>query len=377
MTTKPLRILEVVDTLDAGGMEAQLVSLINRLDPAQFEFEVVCLRHAGVNAARLNPRVKVTTLDKADGFQLSALMQLYHKILRGSFDVIHTHNWAPLVYAGLGTAGGLLCSLFHGEHSQLNSREMSASRLLLRKVLYRFCNAVHTVSAGQKEELQEIGLSHKRLWPLVNGVDTERFFPLHDNDARNILRKRLIPHSEDEFWIGMVARFGAYKRHKELITAFESLSSSYPHVRLVLVGDGGPEKERVLRQVKSSLAQQQIYLAGYQTEPLQWYQAMNILVVPSANEGLSNATLEAMSCGIPVLSNTICGARELIGENEAGWIEDLSTLEKLTKSLHSVLQTRSDTLQKLGRSGRARSESMFSWHGMAHRYSEALRTVAH
>lgn len=373
---KPLRVLEVVDTLDAGGMEAQLVALINRLDPAKFEFEVVCLRHAGVYAPKLRQGVILHVLNRPPGFQWKAARQLGQIARQGRFGIIHTHNWAPLVYAALGTRGGRTHRILHGEHSQFNHDETTTRRLWLRRQLYKCCAGVHTVSAGQKEELLRLGLSHPHLWPLVNGVDTQRFQPLSVPSHRAALRERMIPGSTQDFWLGMVARFGAYKRHRELIKAFEAVAPGNPHSRLILVGDGGPEKNAVMKQIEASPLRDRIHCMGYQADPVPYYQAMDLLVVPSANEGLSNATLEAMACGVPVLSNTICGARELIGDDEAGWVADLASLETLQTTLQRALSLSDTDLQKHGKSGRLRAVAQFSWDGMARRYEETFRACA-
>lgn len=374
--SKPLRILEIVDTLDAGGMEAQLVALINRLDSAQFEFQVVCLRHAGICAQKLKKEVMVHSLKKQPGFKWKTTMQISRIAWQGNFDLIHTHNWAPLIYAALGSFGGKSHPILHGEHSQLNKNETRPLRLWLRRMLYKCCSLTHTVSSGQKEELLRLGFSRHSLCSLVNGVDTTRFQPLLNQTERSDLRERLIPGSAQDFWIGAVARFGAYKRHRELITAFENSTGTNRHSRLILVGDGGPEKENVLMQIKASPLRERIHCVGYQADPVKYYQSFDLLVVPSSNEGLSNATMEAMACGVPVLSNAICGAHELIGEDEAGWITDLRSVESLRDVLQSLLQRPLSDLQERGKSGRARALKYFAWESMAQRYADTFHACA-
>jgi|JI6StandDraft_1071083.scaffolds.fasta_scaffold00181_40 glycosyltransferase involved in cell wall biosynthesis len=356
-----LKILEVVDSLDAGGMEAQLVALLNRLDPQRFHFHVVCLRHEGVHAARLRDGIQVTALHKADGFRWKVVRQL-QGILQDGYDLVHTHNWAPLVYAALGSRGGLSASLFHGEHAQLTSAEKSWKRLWLRRLLYRSCTGVHTVSAGQRKELQECGLRHQRLVALINGVDTRRFHPAEK--------------SAMDRTIGIVARFGSFKRHAALLEAFEKVAANHTEARLLIVGDGGPEKDAVSRLVESSAIRAQITMAGYQSDPVPWYRKMDALVVPSSNEGLSNATMEAMACGVPVLSNDICGAHELLGADEGGWVRNLSTVDKLATELEMLFSVSRDTLIDQGRKGRERVERLFSWDGMAQAYEQAFKDCA-
>lgn len=356
-----LKILEVVDSLDSGGMEAQLVALMNRLDPERFQFRVVCLRHEGVNAQRLKKNIPVTALHKAEGFQWNVVRKL-QAVFQEGFDLVHTHNWAPLVYATFASRGGKHIPLFHGEHSQLNAAEMNWKRLWLRRLLYKACAGIHTVSAGQREELQSCGIRHNKLLALINGVDTERFHP-----AERLAEDRVI---------GIVARFGYFKRHAALVEAFEKIAGHHADASLLIVGDGGPEKEAVHRQLEISPARERITLAGYQSDPVPWYQKMDVLVVPSSNEGLSNATMEAMACGVPVLSNDICGAKELLGTDEGGWVRDLSTVDKLAVELEKLLEMPSNALRQHGRNGRERVERLFSWDGMARAYAQAFSDCA-
>jgi glycosyltransferase involved in cell wall biosynthesis len=372
---KTVRVLEVVDTLEAGGMEHQLVHLINRLDPERFHFEVCCLRHAGVNADKLNHGVPVHTLRKAEGFQWSAVNGL-RGILQKGFDVVHTHNLSPLIYAALATWGGIT-PIFHGEHAQLTPAEFSRKRLWQRRLLYRCVKAVHTVSSGQREELIRAGLHHPRLTAILNGVNTDHFRPTASCEERRTIQARLgIDVSEDCQWIGIVARFGAYKRHADLIQAFESLASDHPKTRLLMLGDGGPEKERVLKMAQESPMASRIHWAGYQSDPAPWYQIMDLLVVPSLNEGLSNTTLEAMSCAVPVLSHDNCGAREMIRDHEGGWVRDLAGVEALKLALTETLPALPKTGPVVGRAGRERVSQHFSWTGMAEEYSVWLEACA-
>jgi glycosyltransferase involved in cell wall biosynthesis len=356
-------------------MEHQLVHLINRLDPERFHFEVCCLRHAGVNAGKLKPGVPVHTLQKPEGFQWSAVRGI-RGILRQGFDVVHTHNLSPLIYASLATWGGVT-PIFHGEHAQLTPAEFTRKRLWQRRLLYRCVRAVHTVSVGQRDELIRSGLRHPRIIAILNGVNTDHFRPSASSEERSKTKARLgLDVSEDLQWIGIVARFGSYKRHADLIQAFESLAVNHPRTRLLMLGDGGPEKERVLRMARESHLASRIHWAGYQSDPAPWYQVMDLLVVPSLNEGLSNTTLEAMSSAVPVLSHDNCGAREMIRGQEGGWVRDLAGVEALKQALTETLSALSKTGPAAGSAGRDRVSRHFSWSGMAEEYSVWLEACA-
>jgi len=374
-TTHPVRVLEVVRSLASGGMETQLVALMNRLDPARHHFEVCCLHQAGVKAAQLDPRIPVHVFEKPDGFQWSTVSRLRSLLAQG-FDVVHTHNLGSLIYAALATYGGRTCAILHGEHSQFAPDEQNWKRRWQRRLLYPCCAAVHTVSAGQKDEWQAAGIGHHRFTALVNGVNAERFRPCDNVEERAALRARLRIGQPGDVLIGIVGRFGDFKRHLDLIAAFEKIAPNFPQAQLVMVGDGGPLKDRVLARAQSSCAAARIHWAGYQSDTLPFYQALDLLVVASTNEGLSNVTLEAMSCALPVLSHDNCGARELLGADIGGWVRDLGTVEALATGLKQILALPATDLANQGTRGRARVLTNFSWQGMADQYSAWFHACA-
>lgn len=370
MGLKKLRILQVVDTLDAGGMEGQLVSLLNRLPEQQFSFHVHCLRHGGFHASRLRPGIGLSEGNKPLGLRHEPLWQL-HRLLRQPWDLCHSHNWAALLYAQGATLGGRRVPILHGEHAQCSAAELKPLRRWLRARLYRGCQAVHTVSHEQRHQWLAHGLGHRNLLTLQNGVDTQRFTP----GDRVAARARLGLPQEAKI-IGMVARFGEHKRHLEVIEAFHHIHQQLPEAHLLLVGDGGPRRAAVHAAAKASSQARQIHLVGLQSEMPAWYQAMDLLVVASLNEGLSNATLEAMSCGVVVLSHEVCGAHEALGKDEAGWVREMKLVDDIASQILKFFGNPRDWQTDMARAARQRAVSRFSWQAMAEAYAEAFTRFA-
>jgi len=369
---QPIRVLEVVDTLDGGGMEKQLVALINKLGQNGFEFEVCCLRYPGVYAANLDPLHLVHALGKPEGFHFATAIRL-HKLIRRGFDLVHTHNLGPLVYAALATLGGAVCPIFHGEHSQFTPSDARPRRIWQRRLLYRFCSAIHTVSATQCDELSRLRISHPAIFPLINGVNTNVFRPARDAFEKRTLRAAHGIPWPDSLLFGIIGRFGLFKRHLDLIEAFEQVANYHPHCRLLVAGDGGPTKVQVLERMRDSAHASKMFWCGHQQEIAPFFRMLDLLVVPSSNEGLSNVSLEALASGVPVLSNAVCGADELIQPGHGGWVRDLSTVSRLAEALNETLSLPANRLHLAGCLGRKRAENMFSWDAMSQRYADRLR----
>lgn len=367
----PITILHVVFSLDPGGLENGIVNLSRALVPKGFCTHVFCLERPGRFADRLDSG-SVEAFGKSPGFSLGAVWALYRCIQRVNPQVVHTHNLGPLIYGSFATVFGRFRPLLQGEHSQLTEAELTPRRLFQRRWLYRACTRIHTVGEGLKRQLIEMGFCATRIDSIANGVDTDRFYPC--SQKRERMRQTLGMTSSARV-IGIVGRFGPHKRHQVLIEAFSRLALRSRDLYLLVVGAGGPEAEAVRVQANGSAVAARIHLVGFQERPEDYYRCMDLLVVPSVNEGLSNAVLEAMACAIPVLSHTSCGSSEAIVPTQTGYTADLTTPEAIEEQISTILSA-AEALPELGTRARARVMNKFSLAVMAERYSELYRAVA-
>lgn len=365
----PLRILHVVDSLAAGGMENGIANMAHALEPRGFEMHVACLTRRGVFADRMPAPGRVVALDKQGGFTPAAVWRLARHISRVRPALIHSHNLGPLIYSSLATVAGRRIPVIQGEHSQLTDDERSPRRLRQRRILYKTCRSIHTVSDGMRNELLGFGFPREKIRAIRNGVDTQRFEPGDRAEAR---RRWNIP--EEALVVGMVGRFGPFKGHDVLLDAFTLLAGQLPSLHLLIAGGGGSEEQRIRERIQGLEARQRIHLAGFQPEPRDCYQAFDLLIIPSINEGLSNAALEAMACGIPVLGNPGCGHEEILTQGEDGWIADLRTPGQLASALATRL-AQPESLLHCGRRARQKIETHFSLRSMADAYEHLYRTT--
>ena len=365
-----LRILHVAFSLDAGGMENGIVNVSNALSAEDFEVHACCLARGGEFVARfLDAGRRVHVLGKREGFSLSTVAALASHIRRLSPDIIHTHNFGPLIYTVL-AAPAAGSRIVHGEHAELTPSELAPHRRLMRLLLYHCVRRVHTVSHSLRESLIRQGFPAAKMEVIVNGVDTARFQPESREAAR---RATGLPvHGTI---LGLVGRFGPFKRHAELIEAFEQLAPFHPDLELLFAGGGGPLEERTRKRAAASPFASRIHFAGFQLDPRPWYRSLDLLVLPSVNEGLSNALIEAMACGIPALGHTACGNAEVIEDSANGFLRDLSTPGQLRDSIARILAAR-DTLPAIGRAARLTIETSFTFPGMVAGYERLYRRMA-
>jgi glycosyltransferase involved in cell wall biosynthesis len=369
-----LRIVHVVTSLDPGGLENGVVNLANHLDPERFQTAIICLERVGAFRARLKANTSVECLEKEPGFRVGAVHRLRRLFWQFAPDVVHSHNIGPLIYSALALwSGPRKWSLLQGEHAELRPDEKTFRRLWMRRICYQACRRVHVVSAGLGEELASIGLSRKKISVTLNGVDLGRFCPVSPERRHDLRARHGIP--ENAFVLGVVGRFGELKRHVRLLESFDALAGAVPRLHLLIVGDGGPERARVLARMEASPFRGRITWAGFQLEPSLFNQMMDLLVIPSENEGLSNAMLEAMASGVPCLANTACGASEVIQDGVNGLLRTLQSPDALAAAIQEALLA-PGLLASLGQSARETARLRFSLATMMETYSKLYREVA-
>jgi glycosyltransferase involved in cell wall biosynthesis len=366
----PLRVLHVVTSLEPGGMENGICNIARALASRGISTSVACLERSGPFAARLPDPAAVEVLGKRSGFSARAVVALWRTIQRRKPRVIHTHNLGPLIYGALATFGGRSTALIHGEHSQLAPWEMTPKRLKQRRVLYRACRAIHTVSDAQRQELIRLGFEASAITTINNGVDTSHFRP---GDRATARRHMSLP--TNALIVGLVGRFGPHKGHRTLLTAFAEIAPAFPRAVLVFLGGGGSEEAAIAQGIAAHPNGDRIVVTGFRSDLAQCYPALDLLVLPSTNEGMSNVALEAMACGVPVLANSGAGNEAIITNGMDGWVADLRQPERLAALLGARL---SDpvTLLTAGEKARQTVESRFSLVQMVDAYERLYRRVA-
>ena len=368
-----ITVLHVVDSLNPGGMENGVVNVAGQLAPLGLRTHVACLRDRGSFADRLPDPQAVTLLGKGSGFSFNSVSALQAAIKRIRPDVVHTHNLGPLIYAILATLGGTSVPVLHGEHGQIQPQDLTPRRMATRRLLYKFCHTVHTVSGSLLEGLRSMKLRARRMVAITNGVDCDRYSPAKDKKLAKAALK-VLPPTETTV-LGIVGRFVALKRHLMLLSALEPVMSQLPDVHLLVVGDQGPERDTIVEAMRTHPHKERIHWLGMRSDMDACYPAMDLLVSSSEVEGLSNAVLEAMACGVPVLAHKACGNSEAVVSGQGGFLYELPDGPSLTRALMEILNQPA-TLHDQGLKARERVESEFSIRSMANGYHRIYKELA-
>lgn len=362
-------IAHVVHHFRVGGMENGMVNLINHMPRERFRHVVICLD----DYTDFKSRIQRTDADfyalaKPAGRDISWYFRLWQLLRTLSPDIVHTRNLSAIEGQFVAAAAGVRMRI-HGEHGRdvfdLNGKNRKYN--LLRKLVRPLVGHYIAVSKDLEQWLIDtVGVGKARVSQIYNGVDTTRFHPREDK--RNIGPTGFAEN--DAFVIGSVGRMAEVKDYPNLIRAFirmlEIDPSSRQRARLVIIGDG-VSRETCLSLLKQANAEQLAWLPGERTDVAELMRNMDLFVLPSLGEGISNTILEAMASGLPVVATHVGGNPELVIEAQTGTLVPVSDPEALAHTLLGYLRDRSK-LEAHGRNSLERIESHFSIPAMVHGY---------
>lgn len=375
MMDRRIRVLHVIPSLDVGGMENGVVNVINGLPAARFDHHVACLLHTGPLAARLRAGVDVTELhagrhDPTATWRLARCMRRYRP------HVIHARNWSCWPDAAVArrlVGGGRLVWSIHG---WTTDQRMSRTRALACRQLARWTDALAAVCRDAAASFAaETGVGLRRFDVLYNGVDADRFRPSTNRDA---LRGEL-GFDAGAFIVGAVGRLDPIKNYGLLLDAVATLrrtagaTSSRP-LAVWFVGDG-PEEASLRERAKAQGVEDVVRLLGRRSDVPRLLAAMDVFVLTSLREGMSNAILEAMACGVPVIATDVGGNREMIVDGRTGWLIESGDAAALASAI-GRLAGDAAARRAMGECGRERVESMFSLPRMMDAYARTYERLA-
>ncbi len=371
---QPPLIAHIVHRFDVGGLENGMVNLLNRISPARYRHAVICLDGYGDYRLRItNPAVTFFALHKRPGKDLGLYRRLAATLRGLAPDLVHTRNLSALEGQFVAAWCGVPARV-HGEHGRdvFDLEGKNRKYNLLRKLARPFIHRYIAVSQDLERWLVEtVAVPRARIRQIYNGVDTERFRPATGPRRASPCPGMPASFAEGEtVLIGSVGRMAAVKDFPTLVRAFARVVATRPalraRLRLAIVGEG-PARQACLELARAAGLADQVWLPGERTDVPELLRAMDVFVLPSLGEGVSNTILEAMASGLPVIATRVGGNPELVEEGVTGRLVPPGDPEALARALLEYLDDPA-RLAREGRAARARVEARFSMGAMVRAY---------
>ena len=368
--TAPPLIAHIVFRFDYGGLENGVINLVNHMPEHAFRHCVVALTEASDFQKRLNkPGVAVHCIGKRPGKDPGSYIRLYRLLRSLRPTIVHTRNLGTLeclIVAWLARAPIRI----HGEHGwDIYDPDGTKKKYrILRRFISQFIDRFVTVSDELSEWLAStVGIPKAKITRICNGVDTDKFHPGEQRSREN-LPPDVFP--QDCVIVGSVTRFSAIKDPLNLVNAFIKFRQwsrrGADHARLLMVG-GGEMQNEAQKNILDAGLQSAAWLTGSRDDIPEMLRKMDVFVLGSLREGISNTILEAMASGLPVIATATGGNHELVVDGVTGRLVPPSDPDALADALESYVSD-ADTRERHGRSARKRACSQFSVSAMVDGY---------
>ncbi|MBI3802811.1 MAG: glycosyltransferase [Nitrospirae bacterium] len=352
----PVTVLHLISRLPSGGVENQLRKVVRLYDRRLFRPIVCCMKEKGETGEAIErdgtPVIVLNRMQRHT-FDLR-LVGLLRRLMREQrVTILRTHQFHANLYgriAAISAGVPVILPSFHNTYARRKRH-----RSVVNWLLARGTDRLITVSDAVKRDLIRYDhLPEEKIKVIHNGCDIDRFMrPALQEDLRV---KWKIPAAAPV--IGTVGRLAKEKGQALLIEAVSLLQSEFPDLHLIIVGEG-PEREALEKEGARRGLGNRLILTGLQREVPDYLALMNLFVFPSLNEGFSNALLEAMAAGKPVIASDIVENVEILPSEKFGLRVPPNDAGALAEKIRFLLKNPSEA-EAMGRRAQARVAAEFT-----------------
>ena len=324
------------DSLSAAGNDVRLFAPTSNLPPTIKQTQ----RSSGVHVTRFGAHKRVDdTL--VDWFEL-----IVEEHKREPFDLIHAY-FLPM--AGfVGTYAGKYLGIPSVVSIRGNDIERAAfDPGKFSHVMYALQNANAVTTNASILAKKAKAFIDREIYIVPNGIDTERFKPLEKNmilaEALGLVDEK--KKEERNFVIGFVGELREKKGMATLLSGYAQLAKTIP-ASLLIVGEVREgEDKKAFEEFQTTTPQLHITVTGHipHKDLPAYYSLMDVFVHPSLRDGMPNAVLEAMACGVPVIATPVGGVLDVLKDGENGYYVDIhdsnGLSEKIVAMLHQTKKT--------------------------------------
>jgi len=298
----PASLFLMVNTFETGGSERQFAVLAKNLDCSKFQLHFGCVSHRGTFAAQFENVPQFPLGGSLFGWRsLRSRLKLRNHLLGNRVEIAHAFDfYANLTLIPAARLAGVPVVI--GSHRQLGD-VMTPAQFRAQTVMLRWCDTVVCNSHAAAGRLSTHGIPRGKLTIIGNALPDEAFNTIGRALPQDGIRR-----------VGMVARMNAhYKNHAGFLRIASIVHKHLPNVEFVLVGDGPLRSELEQQAAALGLTKHVLFLGDRRDIPAV-LASLDLSVLTSDSESLSNVILEAMAARLPVVAYDVGGNRELIDD---------------------------------------------------------------
>jgi len=367
---KPLSIVHTESSLGWGGQEIRILTEISGMMARGHRVTLLTPEAAEIFPAAQKLGIPVSAIDIAKK-RISGVLALRHWLRAhdNGIDIINSHSSTDswLIALALATLS------MDKKPTLIRTRHVSTpiNNSPFTRWLYMNASA-HVVTTGEALRVQlhtQNNYPLNKLTSVRTGIDLSRFHP-HDKDTT---RQKLGVTNRPT--LGILATLRDWKGHEDLLDALVLLrkqSSAHHAWQLLIVGDG-PERERLIEKIAARGLNDVVCLVGNKENVPEWLSAMDIFVLPSyGNEGVPQSIMQAMACGLPVVSTPVGAIAEAVAVDQSGLLVATRNPQALAAALDKLI-CNTTLRETMGSTGQAIANAQFGSDVMVDKMEQVFR----
>lgn len=366
-----VRIVYLITGLSTGGSETALAMLLARLDRDRFHPTVVCLKNGDtpIGAEIRSLDIPVLDLDLVRPARIGALWRLYSLFHDTRPEIVHAWLFHAVVVARLlGRMAGVPIVISARQNVNLGS----PFRDMVNRLTIGTDDQVIAVSeAARRVDIERAGAAREKVVVVYNGVDLGAYPPVTPQmraEARSALG---LPSGIK--LVGTVARLHPSKGIDCLITAAAQVLARLPHTRFLVVGDG-TERAALERLARELGIADRLFFLGERRDVSFLLPGLDLFVLPSREEGMGIALIEAMASGVPVVATATGGIVEVVEDTVSGFLVPPGDANALAATIISALNA-PRLADQMSTNARQRVAAMFSINTTVRRTQEIYEAL--
>jgi glycosyltransferase involved in cell wall biosynthesis len=364
---RPLSILHTESSLGWGGQEIRILTEARGFLDRGHKVTLLTPRSAPIFEAAGRQGIPVVDVDISKK-RIANLLALRKWLKHNStgVDVINTHSSTDAWLVALaGVSGPQLPPTVRTRHVSTPIHDNAPTRWLYRSATR------HIVTTGEalRNQLHRdngFGLDH--MTSVRTGIDLARFVPLDKAAMRAKLGIAQRPT------LGILATLRDWKGHHQLFDAMRLLNARFPEWQLLVIG-GGPAWPELQQRIADEAMTNTIHMVGNQDNVPEWLSTLDIFVLPSyGSEGVPQGIMQAMACGLPVVSTPVGAICEAVQDGTTGIITPAKDSKRLAESL-ALLMANAELRTRYGTAGLAYAREHFGVGAMIDRMDAVFRAA--
>lgn len=381
---KRIRVAHVITRLCTGGAQENAFHTVRLANRDRFEVDLISgptrggegsieesVRAAGIEIQR-EPFLVRSPAPLRD---MLTLRRLTRRFCERKYDIVHTHTSKAGFLGRLAAERAGTPIVVHTPHGNIFHGYFSGwlTRLFVwmeRHAARRTDRIIELTPGGVEEHLAE-GIGRREQYRVIfSGIDTK---PFESAAARRGSTRAALGVSEGEVLIGGVGRLEPIKGFTYFVEAAKTVCAREPGVRFILAG-AGSEHEALAAQARP-LGERFRFL-GLRRDVPELMAALDVLVVPSVNEGMGRVLLEAGAAGVPAVASRVGGIPDIVDDGETGLLTPPRDASALAEALRTLVQA-PERRRFMGATARAKVVPQFSLEKMVDRIEALYEELIH